>query len=281
MTHLKEHQPAVVQPHVHSHVKAEDPAPVVKKRHYVRVKDKPDPRDHRFRLAAPISLPDQIDLSPGCSPIEDQGDLNSCTGHAVAAALEYDENTQGENRLRLSRLFIYYNERLMEGDVNQDEGAEIRDGIKTIAQYGACDETLWPYDIKQVLTKPSDAAYANGLLHKGLTYQAVDQTEVGICSALASGFPIVFGVTVYDSFETEEALNTGVIPMPDTQKEQCQGGHAVLLVGYDKTKQVFKFRNSWGTDCGLPDQRGYFTLPYEFVLDRELSSDFWVVSKIS
>jgi hypothetical protein len=188
---------------------------------YLRKKDKHDSRDHKFALhlqAVADALPRQVDLRAGCSPVEDQGDLGSCTGHAIVGALEYEENQQKEQFVRLSRLFVYYNERALEGDVSKDGGAEIRDGIKSIVKWGAAAESLWPYDEKQFAVKPSLEAYNDALNHKALQYQSVAQTLDAITHCLAVfNRPIVMGITVYASFESDEVAKTGVVPMPDVK----------------------------------------------------------------
>lgn len=246
------------------------------KRKYVRVKDKHDPRDHIYKATAPIDIPDVVDLRTGCSAIEDQGDLGSCTGHAIVGALEYDENAQREQPIRLSRLFVYYNERMVEGDIMEDGGAQIRDGIKVIAKYGACDETLWPYAPEHFTLKPSMEAYDDGLKHRAIQYRRVLQTEDDLMHALASGFPVVCGIMIYDSFESEQVASDGLVPMP-SDSEQCQGGHAVLMVGYDRKRRLFIMRNSWGPDWG---DKGYFYLPFDYITSPELAEDFWTVTSI-
>jgi C1A family cysteine protease len=78
---------------------------------------------------------------------------------------------------------------------------------------------------------------------------------------------------VYDSFETPEVAQTGIVPMPkDT--ERMLGGHAVMAVGYDEKKQYFFVRNSWGEAWG---DRGYFYMPYAYLQNKYLSSDFWTI----
>jgi C1A family cysteine protease len=236
------------------------------------------------------AVPAKVDLTPHCGPVFDQGNLGSCTANACAGALEYEENIQNNNdaAVQLSRLFLYYNERALEGDIDQDAGGEIRDVVKVAAQYGAPLETTWPYDDgpTQFTVKPSLEAYTEGAKHKVLQYQAVPQTLQAFKHALGVyNRPIVIGITVYESFESDEAMNTGVVPMPNTETEQCLGGHAVLVIGYDDSKQAFLVRNSWGNvyPPAWPGSKetGSFWLPYQFMMDPELAEDFWVVQKIA
>jgi C1A family cysteine protease len=172
----------------------------------------------------------------------------------------------------LSRLFIYYDERVIEGTVDQDSGAMIRDGIKTLADQGVCAEALWPYDTSQFTEKPTDACYQETLNYKITLYARLNVIdEMRAC--LADGFPFVFGFTVYESFESQDVASTGVVPMPGTN-EQAIGGHAVVGVGYDDSQQRFIVRNSWGDAWGM---KGYFTIPYDYLANRDLSDDFWAI----
>ncbi|MDR3392395.1 MAG: C1 family peptidase [Sulfuriferula sp.] len=247
------------------------------KRQYNRVKDSHDPRDHHYKDTRPLTRPPVVDLSGVCSPVRNQGDEGCCTGEAWVGAYEYEENLERQAFFLASEQYVYYNERVLDHDTDQDAGAEIRDGIKAIVKYGVCSEALWPLNPATLSVKPSLEAYAEGAKHTALQYASVDQTENAITHALAAGHPVVFGITVYDSFESDEVAANGLVPMPDVNTEQCQGGHAVLIVGYDYHKRLFKVRNSWGPDWG---DHGYFYLPFEFVFSSELCEDFWVLSKI-
>jgi C1A family cysteine protease len=162
----------------------------------------------------------------------------------------------------------------MEGDVNSDNGAAIRDGIKTIVNQGVCPETEWPYDIVKVADKPLAQCYTDAMACQAVSYQRLVSTNLNqLKGCIASGYPFVFGFTVYDAFESEEVAKTGQLSMPGPQ-EKTQGGHAVLAVGYDDATQRFTVRNSWGKDWGL---NGYFTMPYAYLTSTDLADDFWAV----
>jgi C1A family cysteine protease len=208
--------------------------------------------------------------------VYDQGQLGSCTGNAIAAAYEFDVKKQGKKDFLPSRLFIYYNERLMENTIQSDAGAEIRDGIKSIAQYGVCPESYWPYDIRKFANKPPKTAYKSALLHQAVTYRRVSQTVADLKACLASGIPVVIGFSVYESFESDEVARTGVLNMP-APGEQLLGGHAVLVVGYDDATGRWLVRNSWGSGWA---QAGYFTMPYAYLTDSDLAADFWAVQTV-
>jgi C1A family cysteine protease len=243
-------------------------------RGYGWLPDLPDQRDVLYSAvrAVPPVLPARVDLRPSCSPVEDQGNLGSCTANALAGALEFLEMKNQVKFADMSRLFIYYNERLLEKTVNADSGAMLRDGIKSLKNYGVCSEKKWPYTISKFKSKPTLACYKEGLTHQITSYQRIltlDQMR----ACLADGFPFVFGFTVYESFESQQVAQTGIVAMPE-KSERTLGGHAVLAVGYDDAQQRFVVRNSWGTGWGLD---GYFTMPYAYVADRNLSDDFWTI----
>ncbi len=236
--------------------------------------DLPDQRDRRYAAIAapPARLPAAVDLRPGCSAIENQGQLGSCTANALAGDLEFLEKSAGRPATDLSRLFIYYNERAIEGTASHDSGAQLRDGIKTLAQKGVCEETAWPYVVARFAAKPPASCYREGLRHRIMSYhRIVSLLEMKMC--LAEGFPFVFGFTVYESFESPAVAKTGVLDLPKA-KERALGGHAVMAVGYDDAAGRFLVRNSWGADWGM---KGCFTMPYDYLDNRNLSDDFWTI----
>ena len=246
------------------------------KQHHLRgwIPDYPDQRDYLYadlrRAVAP--LPPSVDLRSEMSPVENQGQLGSCTANALAGALEFLENKNGQPYVDLSRLFIYYNERVIEHTVATDSGAMIRDGVKTLAAQGVCPEKKWPYVISTFAKKPSAACYTEAKKHMIRTYHRI-LTLDEMRGCLADGFPFVFGFTVYESFESPAVAKNGVVNMPKP-REKTLGGHAVCAVGYDDSTKRVLVRNSWGTSWGM---QGYFTMPYDYVADRNLSDDFWTI----
>jgi C1A family cysteine protease len=247
--------------------------------------DIPDQRDILFdakvvlaQLAAP--LPDKIDLRSSCPAVYNQGQLGSCTANALAAAFDFDRHKEGQPFMTPSRLFIYWNEREIEGTVSSDAGARIRDGVKVLRKIGTPPETDWPYDITQFTVKPDAEAFNDAHKNESLKYQRIlsatsDPThDMLVC--LASGYPFVSGITVYESFESPQANKTGVIPMPNSN-ESVLGGHAILVVGFEKSDQRFICRNSWGSDWG---DHGYFYLPFAYLTNPGLASDMWVIQSV-
>lgn len=246
-----------------------------KTRHYGWTPDLPDKRDVPFtQLMKAIPLPATVDLRAKCPPVYDQGELGSCTANAIAGALEFDQKVAP---FMPSRLFIYYNERAIEGTVASDSGAQIRDGIKSVNTQGACNENEWPYDIAQFAQQPSQQCYTDALSFTAVSYYSVDQDLIQMKTCLAEGFPFVFGFTVYDSFEGHDVAQSGVMNLPDPS-EHVVGGHAVMAVGYDDASQRLTVRNSWGPGWG---QAGYFTMPYAYASDGNLATDFWTIRTTS
>jgi C1A family cysteine protease len=245
------------------------------------VPDRPDHNDHLYAPSPALlrSLPSAVDLRDKCPPVYDQGDLGSCTANGIGFAVQYDRMAEGlADQAPLSRLFIYYNERVVEGTVSEDSGAMIRDGIKSMAKIGACDETIWPYDTAKFAEEPPLAAFEAAADCKASRYsRVVVGHSVGLGqfkAALASGRPPVFGFTVYESFESAEVARTGVMPTP-SHSEQVLGGHCVAAVGYDDEKQWIICRNSWGPGWG---DLGYFYMPYSVAMT---GSDFWVINSVT
>jgi len=244
----------------------------------------PDLPDHRDLIygAAKVTLaqlPRNVDLRSQCPAVYNQGQLGSCTANAIGGAIEFELRKQNLSyEFTPSRLFIYYNERVIEGDVAYDNGAQIRDGIKTVNVLGVCPETLWPYDDGPLKfkKKPTLKCFKEALKHQVLSYQRVDRTLDQMKGCLAEGYPFVFGFSVYDSFESKEVAHTGVLDLPKST-EKMIGGHAVMCVGYDDTTQRFIIRNSWDTDWG---QKGYFTMPYDYLSNTNLADDFWTIRMV-
>jgi C1A family cysteine protease len=253
--------------------------------------DLPDHRDRIYNLERKVyrseELQPVLSLREHMPPVYNQGQLGSCTGNGTAAVLESAQIKQGEAAETPSRLFIYYGERVIEGTVNEDSGAQIRDGIKVVATEGAPAETLWPYDIEKFKEKPPAAAYEAAKQHEAIQYLKVLPGTAGspVRSPIQEGLPVVFGFTVPAMFESETwNPATQLLPLP-AAGEKTIGGHCVVIVGWDFSLQrfpvnVFEIRNSWGAEWG---DQGYFWMDARWIYEptRGLSSDFWVIDKVS
>lgn len=236
----------------------------------------PDVRDYKFVVNTALVLPSRVDLTPKMPPVYDQGQLGSCTANAIAGAFEFSIDKETKPDFVPSRLFIYYNERSIEGTVKTDSGANIRDGIKSVNTQGVCPETEWPYTVTKFKTKPLAKCYTDALKDTVKTYSAVNQDLVSMKTCLAMGYPFVFGFSVYTAFESSSVAQTGIVNLP-AKGEKLLGGHAVVCVGYDEPSQRFIVRNSWGSSWG---QKGYFTIPYSYLTNKNLASDFWQIDLI-
>lgn len=201
----------------------------------------------------------------------------NCTGNAIAAAYEYDLIFQGLPLWRPSRLFIYYNERVIEGTTSVDAGASIKDGLASLNKVGVCTENTWIYDEDLVTVKPSVMAYDEAATRKIFNYKNIPDGDFYLMKqTLANKKPFVFGFTVYDSFESDEVARTGIMPA-SYNSGKVIGGHAVMAVGYDDAKEWVIVRNSWGSGWG---DNGYFYMPYSYIQNSNLCSDIWVINHI-
>ena len=213
-----------------------------------------------------------VDLREFCSPVENQGTLGSCTANALAGNIEFLDEKNGGGYQDSSRLFIYYNERVLEHTPDSDSGAMLRDGIKTLHKNGVCPESEWPYDISKFANKPTPGCYKDAKAHRIESYHRITTLQ-DMLTCLTEGFPFVFGFAVYESFENQKTAQTGIAQMPK-KDERMIGGHAVLAVGFNQKEKRFVARNSWGKVWGMD---GYFTMPFQYL--ETLADDFWTIRK--
>lgn len=252
------------------------------KRVYGCIPDHGDPRDAQY-LYAPRTrgrISDFVDFTEAAPPCYDQGRLGSCVGNGVAGASEYVMRRMGQNAFTPSRLAIYFWAREREGSADQDAGCMIRDAMKAVTQTGLPHENIWPYKVSDFAKKPSRATYRDAALHQVQQYSRVPVSRSLFLRCLCEGYPIVFGASLFESFESEEVARTGVVPMPDYEHESLLGGHCMAAFGYDirdKNNEVAIVRNSWGTGWG---HSGYCTIPLAYLCNPDLVADCWTISLV-
>lgn len=239
--------------------------------------DLPDIRDFQFSAAEYTlkNLPSKVDLRKVIKlPIFNQGKCGSCTGNSAASAHMYCQMQQRTSYQFIpSRLFIYYNERLINKTTSIDCGAHLRDAVKVLNKAGVCPETSWPYDISKFAVKPDHDCYHEARKYQATKYERILQNLDSLKGCIAEGFPFIFGFSVYNSFEGKEVAKSGILNMPTSDERMC-GGHAVIAIGYNDTTSRFTIQNSWGSDWG---QEGYFTMPYDYMINPRLAADFWTI----
>jgi C1A family cysteine protease len=238
------------------------------------------------------ALPTNVSLVQWFSPIEDQGQLGSCTANAGAGMVEYFERRAFGNHIDASRLFLYKATRNLMKEKG-DTGAFLRSTMGALVLFGVPPEEYWPYIIANFDKEPTAFCYAFAQNYQAISYYRLDppgttpaQLLLRIKTNLAAGLPSMFGFTVYSSI-SQAGNNNGKIPYP-TKGEKIEGGHAIVVVGYDdnmkiknniiggtETTGAFQIRNSWGTEWG---QDGYGWLPYEYVI-QGLADDWWSLLK--
>lgn len=234
-----------------------------------------DERDLRYSAAKPIrGLPSSIDLRNQLPPCYDQGSTSSCTAQGIAGAIQSAQFKAGISVVMPSRLFLYWNERYMEGDASQDSGAEIRDGMKVSNIYGILPETDWPFDESKVLLRPPQDAYEVAINERIRFYASVNLRNLdSVRLPLSHGYPVIYGFDVYDYFESDQMSKQGILNMPQPG-DGMLGGHCVLIVGYDDKRKMVLVRNSWGPGWAI--MNGHFWMSYEY-LTSDLCSDGWML----
>lgn len=224
-------------------------------------------------------LPKKVDLRPFMTAVEDQGQIGSCTANAVAGAYEYlvKKNQELEDDYDVSRLFIYYGARAKQGNEKKDSGSAISDAVELLEEVGACSEYTWPYsDQKSIVFKePSDEAFEEASEHKITEAEIIPTTLQAWKSALAEGFPIIFGISLFKSFDNQR--KKGFVPTPSSSEASrgSHGNHAMLCVGYSDVDRVFIVRNSWGTGWG---DKGYCYMSYDYIMNKNYNhGDTWII----
>jgi C1A family cysteine protease len=220
----------------------------------------------------PDGRPSSVSLRSKMPPVMNQGQLGSCTANSSGAMFAFAHGGGPYSRLQ-----IYYNSRMMEGTVDHDSGAYLRDVIQVLATVGAGMEADWPYVESNFTVAPPAIEMNEAAQNKALEYSRL-VTRDDFRNCLVQGHPFVVGFTVYSSFEGQEVAQTGVVPMP-TADDQMMGGHAVCVIGYNTNfngGDYYEVRNSWGEDWG---DQGNFWIPAAYIENPNLACDAWTVRK--
>lgn len=201
--------------------------------------------------------------------ILDQGDVGDCVCNALASCI----SKQTKNYVNISRLHLYNLCRILDNNtMDDDPGTTIRTACKVLANYGACLESLWPYDTTKYTLFSSLTVFKNSKKFQRFSYVFVKQDLLTIKTCLTTyNTPIVFGIMIYSSFLTDSVTSTGIVPMPNKSSEKLEGGHCMLIVGYNDDTQQFECANSWGVEWG---NKGYCYIPYAYILNPSLAADF-------
>lgn len=248
------------------------------------IPDIPDIRDIYANIPDILNneLPKKVDLrDTGNMPnVYNQQTLGSCSACAISAAFEYDCRKQHyETQFTPSIIFLYYNQRIIENTIEKDTGASIRDGLKVLHKLGVCYDTNLPYDVRRFNIQPTQQTYESASEHRYIKYRKIKQNR-SIYILLSLGVPVIFGMSVYESFlDNKGVLSNGVLKLPKNG-ERLVGGHVALIIGFDFTdisNKMFLVRNSMGYEWG---DEGHFWIPYEYVMNPDYCSDFWTLEKI-
>lgn len=242
------------------------------------IRQKKDNRD--FKSAIHLTTPENIILPNifllETNKIYNQGELGSCTANMGCLMSLYETREKNiKTKFDPSRLFLYYNTRVLMGTIGEDSGADIRQVFKAINEYGICNEKHFEYHIEDFTKRPTKKAYKDGLKHQSINYATVPQNIDAIKKTIYSKTLVGFGFDVFESFSGLWQNRSSIMPLPKS-REKIIGGHAVTIVGWDNSKKCFIIQNSWGSDWGI---KGRFYMPYDFVMSSN-ATDFWCITAI-
>ena len=220
-------------------------------------KDPEDKRDIPLGIILPrLTAPAEVDCSSRMSPVRDQGEEGTCVAFAaVVGVKEYQEEKERGRLITLSPRYLYSACKEIDGSPNA-EGTYPRVAMKLLAQRGVCREECWPYRPFQT-DSPCPAADRQAYPFRIRTYARLEGIEEMTRSLSVNG-PFLAGVEVFPEWMEERG---GKIPLPG-EDDQTLGGHAICIVGYSRTGQFFKFKNSWGERWG---EEGYGYLPFAYL----------------
>jgi C1A family cysteine protease len=226
-----------------------------------------------------IKILKAVDPVVDMPPILNQLQLGACTANADARVFRGNTIRNGKDFGPMSRLDIYYDERLIEGSLHQgDTGAVGHDGFLAAQKFGIIPETVWPYDINTFQDRPALASAYPGSERYWLTHPvaAVPPDINSVKAVLSNGQKISVGFTVYPAFESSEVAQTGFIPMPEPGEEPI-AGHQIVISGYDPAEPLYLIcDNSWGMQWGI---KGRMFMPISYILSETYSMDWRTIQR--
>jgi C1A family cysteine protease len=244
------------------------------------VKDQPDPRDFKFLKTTHWTELSPIDLRPFCPPVRSQSYIGSCTAFSATQLFDFVRKKNKLVNWKPSPLFTYYATRKFANLQDQDSGASVREALKSTARDGVTMERYWPYDIGKYRENPPEEAWINAEKHQTLEYFRVDDFDKSVfLGCLNDGYPFIFGIYLYSSFNSFQTVLSGIVPMPDLQNEKRIGGHCMMAVGWKKIeqegveKEYLIVQNSWGDTWA---DKGFCYIPMEYVMSND-TFDFWTI----
>ena len=202
------------------------------------LKDEPDPRDFKFLKTTHWTQLNPIDLRPFCPPVRSQGHIGSCTAFSATQLFDFVRKKNKLVNWKPSPLFTYYATRKSSNRQDQDSGASVREVLKSTAKDGVSMERYWPYDTSKYAENPPEEAWVNAEKHQTLEYFRVNDFDKSVfLGCLDDGYPFIFGINLYSSFNSFQSVLTGIIPIPDKENEKLIGGHCMMAVGWKKMEQ--------------------------------------------
>ena len=226
--------------------------------------------DHRdLKMCVPPNVVLPVKAEVPLRAIYNQQDINACSANVIANQILSLEGYK--DYVMPSRLFQYYNSRLIDGTTTEDEGTTYRTAYKGLAKFGFCDENIWEYTKDNVFKQPAEEGYDKANKTLVQKYKSLVPSLYAIKYAIAQGYPVAIGVMLHENFNNLDS--NFVIPPP----QSCAvGGHALLAISYNDTTRLFKVVNSWGVEWG---DKGCCYMRYEDMVNPNYVFEHWCIAK--